>query len=73
MQYSCTIGIEIVSLFIIYLQIFDPPEKLTEKVATLCSLLSSASYVVVHTGAGISTSAGRYALCKVHTGILCSF
>lgn len=39
-------------------QEFDAPDKLEEKVRVLVELLSSAKYVVVHTGAGISTSAG---------------
>lgn len=43
-------------------QEFDSPEKLEEKVVLLCQLLSSAQHVVVHTGAGVSTSAG---LCTV--------
>ena len=41
------------------MQEFDSPDKLTEKVRVLVELLSTAKYVVVHTGAGISTAAGQ--------------
>ena len=43
------------------MQEFDSPDKLTEKVRVLAELLSTAKYVVVHTGAGISTAAGQIA------------
>ena len=39
-------------------QVFDPPDKVEEKAAVLCDLLSSSQHVVVHTGAGVSTAAG---------------
>ncbi|XP_078411761.1 NAD-dependent protein deacylase sirtuin-6 isoform X4 [Cetorhinus maximus] len=39
-------------------EIFDPPEELERKVLELADLVRNASYVVVHTGAGISTSSG---------------
>ncbi|XP_067824159.1 NAD-dependent protein deacetylase sirtuin-6 [Heptranchias perlo] len=37
---------------------FDSPEELERKVLELADLVRNASYVVVHTGAGISTSSG---------------
>lgn len=37
---------------------FDPPDKLEEKVTLLSEMMSSAKHTVVHTGAGISTTAG---------------
>ncbi|XP_043576809.1 NAD-dependent protein deacetylase sirtuin-6 isoform X1 [Chiloscyllium plagiosum] len=37
---------------------FDPPDELERKVLELADLVRNASYVVVHTGAGISTSSG---------------
>lgn len=39
-------------------ELFDSPTKLEEKVTVLCDLLTSCRHAVVHTGAGISTSAG---------------
>ena len=47
-------------------QEFDAPDKLEEKVQVLVELLSSAKYVVVHTGAGISTSAGTSSVPPNH-------
>ena len=47
-------------------QEFDAPDKLEEKVRVLVELLSSAKYVVVHTGAGISTSAGTSSVPPSH-------
>ena len=41
-------------------QEFDPPDKLEEKVTLLSEMMSSAKHTVVHTGAGISTTAGTY-------------
>ncbi|XP_058138072.1 NAD-dependent protein deacylase sirtuin-6 isoform X4 [Dasypus novemcinctus] len=38
--------------------IFDPPEELERKVRELAQLVWRASYVVFHTGAGISTASG---------------
>uniref|UniRef100_A0A3Q2Q646 protein acetyllysine N-acetyltransferase n=1 Tax=Fundulus heteroclitus TaxID=8078 RepID=A0A3Q2Q646_FUNHE len=37
---------------------FDSPEELKAKVETLSQLIKESQYLVVHTGAGISTSAG---------------
>ncbi|XP_062888335.1 NAD-dependent protein deacetylase sirtuin-6 [Mobula hypostoma] len=37
---------------------FDSPEELERKVLELADLVRNASYLVVHTGAGISTSSG---------------
>ncbi|KAL4608071.1 NAD-dependent protein deacetylase sirtuin-6 isoform X1 [Arapaima gigas] len=39
-------------------EVFDSPEQLRCKVATLAQMIREAKYLVVHTGAGISTSAG---------------
>ncbi|KAG9480690.1 hypothetical protein GDO78_012252 [Eleutherodactylus coqui] len=39
-------------------EIFDSPEELHQKVKELADMIRKASYVVVHTGAGISTSCG---------------
>ncbi|XP_030015826.1 NAD-dependent protein deacylase sirtuin-6 [Sphaeramia orbicularis] len=39
-------------------EIFDGPEKLKTKVETLAQLIKDSEYLVVHTGAGISTAAG---------------
>ncbi|XP_041959766.1 NAD-dependent protein deacetylase sirtuin-6 isoform X1 [Alosa sapidissima] len=39
-------------------EVFDSPEELRSKVETLAKLVRDAQYLVVHTGAGISTSAG---------------
>ncbi|XP_058138070.1 NAD-dependent protein deacylase sirtuin-6 isoform X2 [Dasypus novemcinctus] len=39
-------------------EIFDPPEELERKVRELAQLVWRASYVVFHTGAGISTASG---------------
>ncbi|XP_077412179.1 NAD-dependent protein deacylase sirtuin-6 isoform X1 [Vanacampus margaritifer] len=37
---------------------FDSPEELTAKVATLAKMVKESKYMVVHSGAGISTSVG---------------
>ena len=37
---------------------FDSPEVVEEKILKLAEMVRSSSYVVVHTGAGISTSCG---------------
>ncbi|XP_040846569.1 NAD-dependent protein deacetylase sirtuin-6 isoform X3 [Ochotona curzoniae] len=51
-------------------EIFDPPEELERKVWELTRLISQASSVVVHTGAGISTASGipdfRDKLAELH-------
>ncbi|CAH2292273.1 NAD-dependent deacetylase sirtuin-6 [Pelobates cultripes] len=39
-------------------EVFDPPEELTRKVEELADMIRQATYVVFHTGAGISTSCG---------------
>ncbi|KAM8838584.1 NAD-dependent protein deacylase sirtuin-6 isoform 2-T2 [Synchiropus picturatus] len=39
-------------------EIFDSPEELKSKVETLAQLIKESQYMVVHSGAGISTSAG---------------
>ncbi|KAG0576914.1 hypothetical protein KC19_5G117700 [Ceratodon purpureus] len=39
-------------------EMFDSPEELQEKVSQLAELVKGSSRIVVHTGAGISTSAG---------------
>ncbi len=38
---------------------FDSVEKLEEKVCLLQELVVAAQHIVVHTGAGISTAAGK--------------
>ncbi|XP_023588887.1 NAD-dependent protein deacylase sirtuin-6 isoform X3 [Trichechus manatus latirostris] len=51
-------------------EIFDPPEELERKVWALAELVWQSSNVVVHTGAGISTSSGipdfRDKLAELH-------
>lgn len=37
---------------------FDDPQKVDEKCEILANWIKSSKHVVVHTGAGISTSAG---------------
>uniref|UniRef100_A0A8C9WQT3 protein acetyllysine N-acetyltransferase n=1 Tax=Scleropages formosus TaxID=113540 RepID=A0A8C9WQT3_SCLFO len=39
-------------------EVFDSPEQLRCQVAALAQMIRDAKYLVVHTGAGISTSAG---------------
>lgn len=39
-------------------QVFDDERTVEEKCAKLAQMILAAKYVVVHTGAGISTSAG---------------
>ncbi|KAL3285212.1 hypothetical protein HHI36_019327 [Cryptolaemus montrouzieri] len=39
-------------------EIFDSPEVVDEKCEKLCEMIKNSRHVVVHTGAGISTSAG---------------
>lgn len=39
-------------------EVFDSPEELKAKVETLAQLIKESQYLVVHSGAGISTSAG---------------
>ncbi|XP_063312007.1 NAD-dependent protein deacylase sirtuin-6 [Pelobates fuscus] len=39
-------------------EVFDPPEELIRKVEELADMIRQATYVVFHTGAGISTSCG---------------
>ncbi|XP_018429083.1 PREDICTED: NAD-dependent protein deacetylase sirtuin-6 [Nanorana parkeri] len=39
-------------------EVFDPPRELHRKVQKLAEMIRKASYVVFHTGAGISTSCG---------------
>ncbi|XP_048845937.1 NAD-dependent protein deacetylase sirtuin-6 [Brienomyrus brachyistius] len=39
-------------------EVFDNPEQMRNKVALLAQMVRQAQYMVVHTGAGISTSAG---------------
>lgn len=46
------------SRFSLLLQHFDNPEELKAKVETLAQLIKESQYLVVHSGAGISTSAG---------------
>lgn len=45
-------------IFSLLLQHFDSPEELKAKVETLAQLIKESQYLVVHSGAGISTSAG---------------
>ncbi|KAF5900411.1 NAD-dependent protein deacetylase sirtuin-6 isoform X1, partial [Clarias magur] len=40
------------------LQVFDDPDELRTKVETLAQLIRDSQYMVVHSGAGISTSTG---------------
>uniref|UniRef100_A0A3Q3KLW6 protein acetyllysine N-acetyltransferase n=1 Tax=Monopterus albus TaxID=43700 RepID=A0A3Q3KLW6_MONAL len=39
-------------------EVFDSPEELKAKVETLAQMIKESQYLVVHSGAGISTSAG---------------
>lgn len=39
-------------------QVFDSPEELKAKVEILAQLIKESQYLVVHSGAGISTSTG---------------
>lgn len=39
-------------------QVFDSPEELKAKVEILAQLIKESKYLVVHSGAGISTSIG---------------
>ncbi|XP_045463580.1 NAD-dependent protein deacetylase Sirt6 [Harmonia axyridis] len=39
-------------------EIFDSPEEVEKKCEELCEMIKNSRHVVVHTGAGISTSAG---------------
>lgn len=39
-------------------QVFDSPEELKVKVETLAQLIKESQYLVIHSGAGISTSVG---------------
>lgn len=45
-------------LYFVLWQVFDSPEELKVKVETLAQLIKESQYFVVHSGAGISTSAG---------------
>ncbi|XP_073450763.1 NAD-dependent protein deacylase sirtuin-6 isoform X3 [Aquarana catesbeiana] len=51
-------------------EIIDPPDELRRKVQELAKMIQRASYVVFHTGAGISTSCGipdfREQLAELH-------
>lgn len=42
----------------VYLQKFEPADELDKKCELLAQLINTSKHVVVHTGAGISTSAG---------------
>ncbi|KAM8849114.1 NAD-dependent protein deacylase sirtuin-6 isoform 1-T1 [Spinachia spinachia] len=43
---------------LLHIQVFDSPEELKAKVETLAQLIKESQYLVVHSGAGISTSTG---------------
>lgn len=45
-------------MFSVLWQVFDNPEELRAKVEILAQLIKESQYLVVHSGAGISTSAG---------------
>ncbi|KAI3375047.1 hypothetical protein L3Q82_021564 [Scortum barcoo] len=49
-------------------EVFDSPEELKAKAETLAQLIKESQYLVVHSGAGISTAAGipdfRFKLCE---------
>ena len=51
-------------------QEFDSADKLEEKVALLSEMISAAQHMVVHTGAGISTSAGRDMYLRMTTACM---
>ena len=44
---------------------FDSMEKLEEKVSLLHEMVLAAQHVVVHTGAGVSTAAGRAVMLTI--------
>lgn len=50
--------VSICQLFPVLLQVFDSPEQLKANVETLAQLIRDSQYLVVHSGAGISTSTG---------------
>lgn len=45
-------------MFSVLWQTFDNPEELKAKVETLAQLIKESEYLVVHSGAGISTASG---------------
>lgn len=45
-------------VFSVVWQMFDSPEEIKAKVEKLAQLIKESQYLVVHSGAGISTSAG---------------
>ena len=51
--------IELMGCFGLLFKVFDGPAKLQEKVTALKEMMCAAEHTVVHTGAGISTSAGE--------------
>ena len=50
--------LSVLSLSPLVCQVFDGPETVKEKAASLAQLIKESQYLVVHSGAGISTAAG---------------
>ncbi len=64
------LAVQVMSLKCVCLQEFDSPEELKTKVETLAQWIKESQYMVVHSGAGISTSTGipdfRYCTQSFH-------
>ncbi len=69
-------AVQVMSLKCVCLQEFDSPEELKTKVETLAQWIKESQYMVVHSGAGISTSTGipdfRYCRQSFHRSVYIS-